>query len=109
MQVVHPMQKCPAEFVETFREVLENTNWDSSRVNTFICTRVVQCMINKDIILKTEVVQWISTVIDHHIIFIRWLEKRTGIRDIKDIGYINQCRKAWLEWLVSPEGHYVNE
>ena len=102
MQVVHPMQKCPAEFVETFREVLENTNWDIPW-NIFICHRIPS---NKCIILQTEVVQWISTVIDHHIIFNHWLEKRTGIRDI---GYTNQCRKAWLEWLVSPEGHYVHE
>ena len=106
MQVVHPMQKCPAEFVETFREVLENTNWDNSKCNILICSHVVQCMINKDIILKREVVQWISTVIDYHITFTHWLEEKTSI---VDIGYTNQCRKAWLEWLVSPEGHYVHE
>ena len=106
MQVVHPMQKCPAEFVGLFQEVLENTNWDSSGLNIFICLRIGQYMINKDIILKIEVVQWISTGIDHHITFNRWLEERTGIRDI---GYTNQCRKAWLEWIVSPEGHYVHE
>ena len=105
MQVVHPMQKCPAEFVGLFQEVLENTNWGIPW-NIFICSRIVQCMINKDIILKREVVKWISTVIDHHITFNRWLEERTGI---EDISYTNQCRKAWLEWLVSPEGHYVNE
>ena len=109
MQVVHPMQKCPAEFVETFREVLENTNWDHSEWNIFICRRIVLYTINKVIILETEILEWISTVIDPHIIFNSWLEKRTGIRDIRDIGYINQCRKAWLEWLVSPEGHYVHE
>ena len=106
MQVVHPMQKCPAEFVETFREVLENTNWDHSEGNIFICRRIILYTINKGIILETEVLQWISTVIDHHIIFNHWLEEKTGI---KDIGYTNQCRKAWLEWLVSPEGHYVHE
>ena len=106
MQVVHPMQKCPAEFVETFREVLENTNWDHSEWNIFICRRIVLYTINKGIILETEVLQWISTVIDHHIIFNSWLEERTGSIDI---GYTNQCRKAWLEWLVSPEGHYVHE
>ena len=105
MQVVHPMQKCPAKFVETFREVLENTNWDHSERNIFICTYTS----NKGSTIETEVLQWINTVIDHHIIFNRWLEKRTGIEDIRDIGYINQCRKAWLAWLVSPEGHYVHE
>ena len=106
MQAVHPMQKCPAEFVETFREVLENTNWDHSKWNIFICSRIVQYQINQDIDLQIEVVQWISTVIDHQVTFNCWLEERTGI---KDIGYTNQCRKAWLEWLVSPEGHYVHE
>ena len=105
MKVVHPMQKCPAEFVGIFQEVLENTNWDIQR-NIFICGRIVPYTINKGIILETEVVQWINTVIDHHVIFNSWLEERTGIRDIS---YTNQCRKAWLEWLVSPEGHYVNE
>ena len=105
MQVVHPMQKCPAEFVGLFQEVLENTNWDI-QWNIFICSRIVPYTINKGIILKREVVQWISTVIDHNITFNSWLKERTGIRDI---GYTNQCRKAWLEWLVSPEGHYVNE
>lgn len=105
MQVVHPMQKCPAEFVGLFQEVLENTNWDIPW-NIFICSRIVRYTINKGIILQIEVVQWISTVIDHHITFNRWLEERTGI---KDISYTNQCRKAWLEWLVSPEGHYVHE
>ena len=103
MQVVHPMQKCPAKFVETFREVLENTNWDHSEWNIFICQRIGQNLIDKD---KIEVVQWIGLVIDPYITFNHWLEKRAGI---KDIGYINQCRKAWLEWLVSPEGHYVHE
>ena len=106
MQVVHPMQKCPAEFVETFREVLENTNWDSRGRNIFICNRSIPYTVNKGIIFQIEVEQWISTVIDHHNTFNRWLEEKTGSIDT---GYTNQCRKAWLEWLVSPEGHYVKE
>ena len=106
MQVVHPMQKCPAKFVGLFQEVLENTNFNTEFRNVFICVRIRNDSRNTDTILMKEALQWIRTVINHHFTFNCWLEERTGI---KDISYTNQCRKAWLEWLVSPEGHYVNE
>ena len=106
MQVVHPMQKCPAEFVGLFQEVLENTNFNNEFRNVFICVRISNDSRNTDTILMKEALQWISTVSDYHITFTHWLEEKTSI---VDIGYTNQCRKAWLEWIVSPEGHYVNE
>ena len=90
MQVVHPMQKCPAEFVETFREVLENTNFNNEFRNVFICVRISDDSRNTDTILMKEALQWISTVIDHSITFNCWLAERTGIRNIS---YTNQCRK----------------
>ena len=106
MQVVHPMQKCPAEFVETFREVLENTNFNNEFSNVFICIRIRNDSRNTDTTLMKDALQWISMALAGHGTFNGWLGETSGD---SSRAYINQCRKAWLEWLVSPEGHYVNE
>lgn len=106
MQVVHPMQKCPAEFVGLFQEVLENANFNNEFRNVFICVRISNDSRNTDTILMKEALQWISTALAGHITFNDWLGETSGT---SSRAYSNTCRKAWLEWLVSPEGHYVNE
>ena len=106
MQVVyHPMQKCPAEFVEVFQEVLQVAKWDVQR-NVFICERIEHDVFVGGLALRQSVVEWIDEAIEGQETFNRWLGKKNGVRD-EHLIYTNKCRKAWLEWLVSPEGHYT--
>ena len=109
MQVVHPMQKCPAEFVGLFQEVLENANFNDEFDNVFICVRIRHDSRNTDAALKKEALQWIDTVLAYHGTFNGWLGETSGTSREAPASYSNECRKAWLEWLVSPEGHYVHE
>ena len=100
------MQKCPAEFVETFREVLEQSNWSGS-YHTYICHEVeVVCASHYK---AKDMVDWIREQLEQEYTFTSWLVKRKGFSKRTSLYFVNTCRKAWLEWLVSPEGHYVHE
>ena len=106
MQVVHPMQKCPAEFVETFREVLEQSNWSGSYC-TYLCHEVkVVCASHYK---AKDMVDWIREQLEQEYTFTSWFVKRKGFSKETSVSFVNTCRKAWLEWIVSPEGHYVHE
>ena len=108
MQVVHPMQKCPAEFVETFREVLEQSDW-SGPYPIYICPEVkVVCASHYKAKAK-DMVDWIREQLEQEYTFAKWLVKRKGFSKETSVYVAVTCRKAWLEWLVSPEGHYVHE
>ena len=104
--IIHPMMQCPAKFVGLFQEVLENTNFNNEFRNVFICVCISNDSRNTDTILMKEAQQWISTALAGHITFNDWLDETS---DTSSRAYSNTCRKAWLEWIVSSEGHYVNE
>ena len=108
MQVVHPMQKCPAKFVETFREVLEQSNWSGS-YPTYICHEVKAVCASHYNVNAKAMIDWIREQLDQKYTFTSWVAKRNGRYSGAELSYVNTCRKAWLEWLVSPEGHYVHE
>ena len=108
MQVVHPMQKCPAEFVETFREVLEQSNWSGS-YRIYICHAVEAVCAPYSNVKAKDMIDWIHEQLEQEYTFVSWLVKQKGFSREPSVSYINTCLKAWLEWLVSPEGHYVNE
>ena len=107
MQVVHPMQKCPAEIVEVFQEVLRTVDWDRQR-NVFLCNSIKDDMEEGYSALNQSAVHWIDKAIGGHNTFNRWLGEKTCVWDPHWF-YTNQCRKAWLEWLVSPEGHCAHK
>lgn len=102
----HPMQKCPAEFVPLFREILENSYWGNDAGNHFICLRVKQWITDTDPELKKDVVKWIDESLGYFDTFNHWLCATNKMERMPPYKYVNQCRKAWLEWLISPEGHY---
>ena len=58
----HPMQKCPAEFVPVFQEILENSWWDDPEP-TYICHRIDKLYYDRCIsgIQVAETVEWIVT------------------------------------------------
>lgn len=100
----HPMQKCPAEFVPAFREILENSYWESLEP-AYICYRVDRlCYRGRISALQTnEIAGWIAKCLQGKYSFGGWLWETYP--DHAHLMQENQCRKAWLEWLVSLEGH----
>ena len=112
MQIMFPTQKCPAKFVELFQEVLENTDWDRL-YHIFICNSIRRHYTNTESNLREKAIVWIEQAIEEQGTLDCWLieqvlEKELGEVHHVDLYYSNQCRKAWLEWLVSPEGHYTS-
>lgn len=100
----HPMQKCPAEFVPVFQEILENSHWESLGP-VYICHRVDR-IYRCDRITGGQhfsIVQWIAECLQGNYSFHGWLWDTYPHN--AHLMEVNQCRKAWLEWLVSPEGH----
>lgn len=102
--VRHPMQKCPAEFVPVFREILENSDWESENPS-HICHSIGRHYDRGDInrFQYGEMIGWIRECLDGFYSFGGWM--LSTYPDYKHLIQENQCRKAWLEWLVSPEGH----
>lgn len=109
MQVMFPTKKCPAKFVELFQEVLENTDWDRL-CNIFICIRIRRHYTNPESNFREEAIVWIEQAIEEYGTFNGWMANQANEsdEDKMEVGYVNQCRKAWLEYLVSPEGHYTS-
>lgn len=100
----HPMQKCPAEFIPVFQEILENTEWKSTQNgNYFICIQVRDTCLKQSPELSPKIINWIDGSIEHYDTFNAWLVHSDTTWE--GFYFANQCRKAWLEWLVGPEGH----
>lgn len=100
----HPMQKCPAEFVPVFQEILENTEWKSTQNgNYFIYIKVRDTCLKQSPELSRKIIKWIDDSIEYYDTFNDWLADSAITWG--GFYFTNQCRKAWLEWLVSPEGH----
>ena len=103
----HPMQKCPAEFVPVFQEILENSYWGDDAGNHFICLKVKHLFPVYGNPLRKDIVRWIEASLDHRDTFNHWLRAtNTRTDEMPAYWHVNHCRKAWLEWLISPEGHY---
>lgn len=96
----HPMQKCPAEFVPVFQEILEKFDW-TGRHAIHICYEIPKIRMSND--QKQAISDWIASCLDGCLSFGGWLMQ--SFPDICEDFHDNLCRKAWLEWLVSPEGH----
>ena len=101
----HPVDQCPAEFVPVFREILENSWWNAPEP-TYICHRIDSLYYHGLIsrIQVDEIVEWIAECLQGKYSFGGWLYDTYP--EHANLMQENQCRKAWLEWLISPEGHY---
>ena len=103
--ICYPVDQCPAEFVPVFREILENSWWDSPEP-AYICHRLDRLHSRGRInsAQASAIVEWITKCLQGRYSFGGWLWETYP--DHAHLMEENQCRKAWLEWLISPEGHY---
>lgn len=101
----HPVDQCPAEFVSVFQEILENSDWESENPS-YICHSLDRLYYNGCITSAQcyAIVEWVSKCLQGRYSFGGWLWD--AYPDHAHLMEKNQCRKAWLEWLISPEGHY---
>jgi len=103
--ICYPVDQCPAEFVPVFREILENSWWDSPEP-AYICHSIGRYYDNGKIdqVQYCEMIGWIRRCLNGFYSFGRWM--CYAHPEHAHLMEENQCRKAWLEWLISPEGHY---
>lgn len=103
--ICHPVDQCPAEFVPVFREILENSYWGSYEP-VYICHSLDRIHLRGRITSAqtSVIVEWITKCLQGRYSFGGWLWETYP--EHAHLMEENQCRKAWLEWLISPEGHY---